>query len=808
MDGITSTGQGVRSTGDDTQGTSGTGASGTAASTTTTSSGQPEKTAYVFGDTSGKSEAPTPEEASPDAHTPYLQKPKEKDENDLLSDDVFNQDTSAEGYLERFLEAQEAADTPPPGSPAALRREELAKIKVEDPEILALAEKSGLSPGQVLEDVQVSAQLVFKDLIKDLPDEDQKKLEFARYHPGAAKNLSPALQAKLKEINANVTTTIGRDAGFSSDWPGIALDSSEINQYDRDLSSDASSTFQDALDEAVDSGRITDDQSKKLKTMYFMKGAFTEDPILQSLYQNIYSSVQTQMEQTYGFDSTFEIPLNTDYYPAVANGDYATKVRDMLANAQPPLTKDEQEMIKGMLGNPPVTPSFPTRTYEEGRSAKTQLIKLSGIANHIRTTCTAAVIAELGLDPTWMPTIGKIDNPIINNDGFKKATDALDMMKEMINKMGPEIDKLPPDVQADYRNYLKATLAAIAELQQFLYSIEGATTSITSKFSQSSADASSASIGIMKKAWRKAERAMHKAKNSIMGKIAHGMAPLNKVNGWLGKVMTIAVSVAIAVLLMATAVATVNPLIVTAAIYVSVLIVSAAVAITVDQAVAEQTGEPSITEQSMSYINKAMNKLTGENCGWVVTGCLSLLLSGGNPLLAASLLTGDSGTITNMVQCMGGSKADGEIASMVLNAVTQIVVAVAMTFMGNPAGLGGTISKIASATISIGDRAICTVGTAAKGAMAVATIGMGALQTASGGYQANLSFAQADVTKIKALSEAQTELIKELTKAVQKAIENLMAFLSQTGEQIVDINQLASGLQQSYKNMVTNLFGA
>lgn len=763
----------VRSSGDSSAASyvSGSDTGATTSTTVKTADGS----VFVIRDTTDASNEPHDEPIY--ARSPGHPKLSEPDPS-APTDDAFNT-VNPDDMMQRLLDAQEASDTPPPGSLAAQRKEALAKVQVDDPEIVALAEKEGLSPGEVQQDLQMTSNVSFKQMIKDMPEEDQQKLLFARSHPEAS-NLSPELQAKLKEINAAVTKSVGESVGFGSDWGGVPIDSSYL---DLQVMDDFEDSFENNLRSAVDDGIVTEDQYKKLITMYYMPGAYAGDTDLQVKFQTFRDAAVGELQQRYGFKSDYRPPVDNSTFTQTTNGAFRAHFKNELNNTSPPLTDAQKDQIMAYYNNPndPSLPKDPT-----------QLAVIKTLANAIKGLSTAAVIKEFGLEPTWLPIVTSINNPAMDMGLYGVAKGGV----ELLNKLFKTISgNLSGEQQEKYSDYLKAVSEALNVLQQFLYSLEGSDAALSSKMSKANSDTTLSNIALQMKTARDLARKLSKAKHGIMGfmgKIAKAMAPMDKANDWMGKITTLVISCVIAALVFPIG----GPVL-------AGIIIAAALFNVIDSAVAQATGKPSLTQQ----MSKAVNDAVPGGCGWIVTGLMSVVLSGGNPMLYTTLLTSDTNTVQNMVKCFGGDEAAQQITAAVFGAVAQIVCMVAMTAMAGPAELPEALANIAAKTIKIGTKTVCTVGQLAQGMMIAYTVSTGTLQTMTGVYQAKMEFLKGDIADIQAKLDGMSEEIQALVKAVMKVIAKFMETLSGRSDEIADISKTKSGIIAEQSQIVTELTG-
>ncbi|MBA3816321.1 MAG: hypothetical protein H0X29_07350, partial [Parachlamydiaceae bacterium] len=630
------------------------------------------------------------------------------------------------------------------------QKDEFAKIQVDDPEIKALAAQLGVSPGELQAKLRGTESVYFRQLIKDLPEEQQNKLTFAHMNPDSANSLSPELKKLLGEINKAITDSITSDTSgllgfkFSEDWAGVKPDNSEFTDK---TTAEFDSAFEGALSGMVDGKQITSEQALNLRTMHYMPGSFSNNPALQSLFSKVEKSVVSDLQAKYGSGVDWAPKADSNYLKQVANGFFSQNFQEQLKNYKPPLSTDQQQEIMNLYADPKLTPSSG---------------EIGNIAKSITSIGMAATIQKFGLDGTWQPVVGPIINPNLDPVAFKMATDALDTGNKLLDKFKTMVDGMPAGpLKSAYIDYLKVIGETLGKLQEFLYSLNSADSERSKKLSKANMETTIADI---KRAQAQADEA--KAKQADTKTL--NLGPLSDISNWISQIVSLAVAFCM------------GPVFFAVALFYFI-----------DKAVAEANGKPSITQNLFAELNTAV----GPGGASAISGLLAVVLSGGNPMMGLSLM-GDAKTIQNFVEACGGDKMAQEITAAVFNGVSQIVVMVALTLATGGAAapsvlaqVTATIGKALSATTKAIESATKILNTTLNIVNITFTVAMGALTATQQGLQCNWEFVQAEVVKILSKSEAASEQVKVLISTLKKLIDKLLATMDGTSEDILMISK-------------------
>lgn len=682
-----------------------------------------------------------------------------------INEAVITQMFNPQQFIE-FLKSSDVAPSPTDQQ----HKEELAKVKVDDPEIIALAAQLGISPGEAQEKLRITSMVYFKQLIKDLPEDEQNKLIFAQMNPKSAEGLSPALKELLKNINQSVNKELVLDMvgyGFSPGWAGVTPDSTEYNQA---ITAEFDAAFEKALSKMVLGEQITPQQALNLRTMHYIPGSFVKDETLQRLFSQLEGKVVANLRAKYGADANWTPRADTNYLKAVIDGFFRQNFQEQLNDYQPPLTNAQREEIMNLFANPGMTASSP---------------EIDKIAKAITTMSINATIKKFGLESTWMPLIAPIINPKIDQKGLQLANDAFKTASDLYLRFKKMVDGLADGpLKSAYLDYLKVIGEALNTLQEFLYSLSSSDSATSKKLSKAHMDTALADI---QRAQKQVDEA--KAKEADTKKLDLG--PLGDINNWIGQIISLAVSALVAV----AAGVFLTPA-------VGVLIFAVAIAYFVDKARAADTGQPSLFDQMFSEINQVLDP----GGAGAVTGLLSLFMSGGNPFLFLSM-TSDAKTIQNVIKACGGDEMAQELGAAIFNGLSQVIIMSVLMIASGGAAAPAVIAELTATVAKALHTSIKTINTALYITSLVFTLAMGALQATQQGLQCQWELVQAEIGTILAKSEAASEEVKALIKTLRKLIDKMLDAMQGISEDIVGISNLQSKKYADFEAVTTEFQG-
>lgn len=655
---------------------------------------------------------------------------------------------------EQFIEYLKSSDVGP--SPTDQQhKEELAKITVNDPEIVALAAQLGISPGEAQEKLRITSMVYFKQLIKDMPEEQQNKLIFAQMNPDSAEGLSPELKALLKEINDSIKGEMVLDMtgyGFSDTWPGVTQDPTDFNYS---ITAEFDAAFEKALSKMLLGEQITPEQALNLRTMHYMPGSFASDATLQRLFSQLEGKVISDLKAKYGTDADWVPTADTDYLKRVADGFFRQTFQAKLSAYQPPLTDEQKTEIMNLFANPGLAASS---------------AEIDKIAKSITTESVDATIKKFGLESSWLPVIAPIINPQLANADFQLATDAFNTANRIYLQFSAMVNGMPEGpLKSAYLDYLKVIGEALNKLQEFLYSLSSSDAVTSKKLSKAHMDTTLADI---KRAQKQVDEA--KAKEADTKKLDLG--PLGDINNWIGQIISLAVSAVLAVGI---------GLIASPAV--GMLVFAIAVAYFVEKARAADTGKPTIFDQMFSGINEVLNP----GGAGAVTGLLSLFLSGCNPFLFLSM-TSDAKTIQHVIEACGGDKMAQELGAAIFNGLAQIIILSVLMMASGGAAAPAVIAELTATVAKALHTTAKVINTALYVISLTFTLAMGALQATQQGLQCKWELVQAEIVEILSKSEAASEQVKALIRTLKKLIDKMLEAMNGISDDIVLISKQQS----------------
>lgn len=681
----------------------------------------------------------------------------------------------------QFIEYLKSSDSTP-GPAAQQQKDEWAKEKVDDPEINALAAQLGMSPGEVQAKLRVTDSVYFKQLIKDLPEEQQNQLIFAHNNPQSANKLSPELKALLKTIHEKIAHEIKSDSTlsgftFSNDWPGVTPD---VEDFNDNITAEFDSAVESKITNMELGEQITHTQALNLRAMHYMPGSFANDAALQKLFAQVEGGVINNLQSKYGAGADWTPKADTGYLTQVTNGFFRQNFQTQLNAFQPPLSDDQKQEIMKLFENPGITPS-------NGDMGK--------ILTKITALSTAATIEKFGLDSTWAPVAGPIINiNAVNNPQIQMAMDGYNTAKSLFDKFSTMVNGLPDGpTKSAYVQYLKIIGESLNKLQEFLYSVSSTDAASSKKMSRANMDATLADIDRSQK-----QIAEAKAKEADTKKLDLG--PLGDINNWLGQIVSLVVSCVTSFAIGVTLAAVLGPV---AGAVIGAVFLAAAIAYFVDKAISTANGTPSLASKIMTEIDNLVPTAGG---GAALTGLFSMILGGGNPFLTLNLMN-DGKTIQKFIRAAGGSRSDEEIGAAVFNGAAQVVIMVAMMVAIGPAAAPGFAAQITATISQVTGASVKAIQTTLNVVSLTFTVAMGALQATQQGIQCKWELVQAEISKILSESEAASEEVKALIATLRKLINKLLEAMKGTTEDIVVISKTQAKKYDDVSSLTNEIQG-
>jgi hypothetical protein len=648
--------------------------------------------------------------------------------------------------------------------------------EVTDPDILALADKDGESPASVYQLVQAQASSQFTKQLNQLPQSllnafpnAKNQLLFAFNNPGQAASLPQALQTQLSQMTSSVNSSVAQQYGFSSSWSGVPPDSDSFNT---DLSNQYGTAFQNALQSAAASNNLSDAQVQQLTTTFYDPSAAASitDPQLQSIFNSCQASAASTIQTQYSIDpSTYTLTPNTSIFTQTLNGAYMQTANNMIQNYSPPLTTSQQQQIQAYLADP-------TTSVDAD---------IPGLAQTIKANATASVIAQFQLSTNWQPTVSSLTSPLgLDPNSIASAQNALDMGKELQQTATNVVSSMPPGPTTNsYVNFLKAISSALTAAQNAIYAIEGA---------QSQSASRQATAQVQTQLQNLSQQI------SAVGQMEAAQAKMVK-SGLLNTIMDVFMKIFMVVAcLLVGAIA--GPLAGLVALAFTMFFV-------IDSAVAEGTGKTSLVDQAFQQISTKVDPKLAP----FINAMLSVVLSGGNPMVFMTMLFSDANVVGNTIKAYGGDAKQQMIGSAVTEGIVMISAMIVMTVLTFGAGSAG----LAEAALGIVNRVMDTaveLSTTAERAIqvtqTVVQVVSGAAQAAQQGITINNELLLGQIAKIQGDADSNNQQVQAIVEIMQMLIKKLLDMLSGEGSTIANISNLQGKKWSNASDIATQITSA
>lgn len=710
-----------------------------------------------------------------------------------LAESVLNSTVNpSKGFLESTL--NNIVNSFPNGLNPELTPEE-EQVVVTDPQILKLAEESGVSPQVVLKNVQTEKNNAFQELINKLPDKDLAKvLTFAFYVPeGAMKfdeiqfqisKFNPQYQETFDRINAAVNKEVAANFKFSADWPGVATNSTEFRAQ---LSMDADTVFAKLLNAKMDEGGLSASDAATLRAMN--NGMATGTPTLKNILQQLQAQMTSQLRAKYGFDVSYQPKGDVTAYNAIVNGDFAQTYQKLVAKYTGTATAEQRALLEKYAANPK-DPSIPDNIKQLAKQLadERQLLlqafpnpdkasmpeSLKAAAKVLIAEGISAIVTKYGLDLSWTPTINALVSPFVDPAGLKLATNAMDIAKDVFSRAQDFVNGMPDGVQkTQYLQYLKIIGQALITIQEAIYGMQAAQTKISGILGRGRLESQLNDIAQQQAAADETRR--KEAKQAKLG-------PLGDALAWIGKIALLAF-----------------------AAWLGPVAFAVALAYVVDSTVAEATGSKSGMQSMFSEIAKSMPPAAAAFVNGAIVAVISLATL--NPFIAANLVTQDSKLMETIVQAAGGSKDQQMMAGLVFSIVVQVVVMAALMVCTGGAATAATVGKVAQTMASVAQISVPLATKIVKASMTTVQVVLASMQVASSGVKLNNSLLQMQMDMLKGQSEAYSEEVQAMIAMLKKLVEKLLALMEGNGDMLVNINTLQGKKWSEVSEQSTAIFG-
>lgn len=471
-----------------------------------------------------------------------------------------------------------------------------------------------------------------------LPQDIQNKLFFAFVHndPSA---VPPGLQSIFANISDKVFTETQKEFGFP-DNTKLPFDTAA---YDKGMSNDFDSQFENTLAEKFDNGEITQDQKEELTAMHY--GLQTPNSAqLKGLLDSIEQPIIADMQEYNGFPDGYRPPTNSEGFTNMIEGAYQSAIAGAIENFQPPLTADQKQILYTNLG------------IQGGRNSVPA--ELQGVFDQIQSSSLANIQNQFGLSPTFAPT-GRVVGPL--DPKISAAQSALDGAKEWLGNAQAAVDSMPAGpAKMSYQNFLKTVSEALSLLQQTLYSMAAGDSDISKILNRIESDTNTSKISKQK---HDLEEVKKKEKKMAQ------LGPLMGCMKWLTMILMVALLGPVGLLLVT--------------------------ALMVNSMVQNKgnIGKMDLTKDLM----KSFSDIGGSK-GAAIGGALTMLLA--PQLFMGDLMFGNGQILEGTLKGMGVPDTAAMAITMAASMIAQIVMTIVLTIVTAGAATGAMVTLIAARVAS------------------------------------------------------------------------------------------------------------
>lgn len=730
-----------------------------------------------------------------EANNPKLppQSPNAADPGPVLRD--LYSPANFQKTAERLLAQQEI-----PGA----SKEEIEAYKnvpVTDKEVQDLGKQLGLPAALVLKNIKLQQNFSFEQAVKlGVTPEQADQLMFAHYFPEHATTLSPNLKALLNKYQEETNAYLNKSYGLSEGW-STETDNSEFAEA---LNSEYNNTFEEVLAKRPD---LNNQQIAALRSMFYGQTPPNADA-LKEIFSEVMQQTSAEMKEKFGVPADFKFTPKSESYNQSLDGAYRMAFQQNLNGHVPPLNADQKALIQKLIENPKLASSMPP--------------EIQALAEEIQTLSISDVQEKFGLPKTWIPGVDKLTSPLVDPKMQNIAENGLAQAKEVYIKIAQAFgltpfsetqgtdeneiknqlsafaaisgaggktgqsgepingDSKPGSLQgkgeatasdittsindilamgkidgADrgmYLDYLKAIGIAIIQVQNMIYQIQGSNI-------EAAKNAAGVKMDMQLNSLEKQRKQIEEMRNQHEKAAMPG--PLNDILGWVTKIMIVVIA---AILCMVTG-------------GLSMVLAAAYIA---DSIQSEARGEPTVFQM----MTKAISDGVGSNCGCFINLLLVALLSGGNPLLIASLLS-DARVVQEGVALCGGGKLAQEITAMVVQMLIQLLVMIIMIICTGGVNVPSLAASAITAATTVSLRVAMLI---AKLIAIIFEIMMMSLQVASKAISINNHVVSAQIEILKAKQEAEFEELTALLAMLKKLIDKLLEILNGNSDWLLDLS--------------------
>ncbi|MBA3237902.1 MAG: hypothetical protein H0T62_06070 [Parachlamydiaceae bacterium] len=530
--------------------------------------------------------------------------------------------------------------------------------------------KAGHGPSETLiavEDAAINAlsEWHFQEAVESmgLSDSDKKALYFAHNVPGSATNLSPVLQAALKNAEAAATLKTQDLTGVPKEW----LTDPDTAGYEAKLGSEFSAKVIGSLEKQLLDGKITKAQFNEMRTLLFIPDSETPNKAtLLPMLKEFTAQVTQGMQKDYGFPTNYSPKPNAAGYNAILNGTFNTEFNRQIENSN--LTPEQQAILKAALLSSSAAEALPA--------------DLKAIFDKAMAAGIQKVGRMYGVPKTWVPN-SKIltaaaenaNNPKIISVqiGINQAKEWLDTGKKAVELLAASGKGGPQAILL--KEYMKTVSLALQGMQEMLYELSITDANMADIANKVQNDEK---LGQLRQQAADLKEVIDKQKK------AESLGPLKAIFQWIIMLILVMflgpVGLMIAMTLMVAS------------------LTQVAVSVSKGKEMFKAFMEMNFIDdlgKTLADIGKAIGGPGGEAFARAMTVLVLVMMVLMCPtLLVCDLMIGDSAIIKQTLMAVGVPKKDAEMAAMVLQIVFQVVVMVVMIIVTAGASLVAMMAQI------------------------------------------------------------------------------------------------------------------
>lgn len=640
-------------------------------------------------------------------------------------------------------------------------REESDNLPVADPHINKLAAALGLPPGFLQKIMWGQASTMLNDKLFSLTKEQTNQLKFALAHPEQMESLDPALKKLLEDALGDIHQKLASQYHLPDDWQGIELN---VSEFQNEITLSYEGGFNQALAQRINSGSVSKEHAVLLRSLFY--GVETDPPASEETFAilaELKAQAKGDLQKKYSFDDSWEPTPSPTFYQDVLNGAFIKSFTDTLNHKDSPLTAEQKAEVlnySNVYFTNPNDPSIP-------KEIKTLLDNLAKIA-------TDMVIRNYALPPTWSADIITLSPAGIDPKAMNLALGGIATARELLRLARERVEAMPDSPEkGTYFNYLKTLSDALVKLEESIYAVQASQTDSSKKLNQLRLTEVIANSALQSEKSRQID--VHQDKMSSLD-----LGPLNDI-------MDIATKVAI--------------------VGFSALLGPVALAIAI-----MYVSKPKETvDKVFEAVTDACVQAMGEKAGRAIAGVsnifISYILASGNPILFINFMSQNSKAINDITKASGGDDSDAMIASAVVQATAQVVMAIGMTILTAGAGSGVTMTTILQST-GMAARTIGMVTKVAQVTSTLTTLTMVGLTGYKGGIEINNNIVEADIVMLRAQMDASEEKTRAMVELIQTIVKKIMEMLTSNPEWILNINEERAGMFSKASQITTEIAAA